>query len=61
MKVTGIAPDNAEYFKDLVPDGALDDGNIFWLGAVAPDGTACAVLGAGVIEDIAYIEVSISS
>ena len=56
MKVTGIAPDNAEYFKDLVPDGALEDENIFWLGAVAQDGAACAVLGAGVIEDIAYID-----
>jgi GNAT superfamily N-acetyltransferase len=56
MKVTGIAPDNAEYFINLVPDGALDDENIFWLGAVAQDGTACAVLGAGVIEDIAYID-----
>ncbi len=56
MKVTGIAPDNAEYFRDLVPEGALDDENLFWLGAVAPDGTACAVLGAGVIEDIAYID-----
>lgn len=45
MKVTDIATDNAEYFEYLVPEGALEDENILWLGAIAADGTACAALG----------------
>ena len=56
MRVTGIAPDNAEYFEELVPGGALDDEDLFWLGAIAEDGAACAVMGAGVYEDMAYID-----
>lgn len=56
MQVTDIAPDNAVYFADLVPWGALVDENIFWLGAIAGDGTACATLGAGVYGDSAFID-----
>ncbi len=54
--ITNIAPDNAEFFENLVPEGALDDENLLWLGAVAADGTACAVLGAGIYDELAYIE-----
>lgn len=56
MKVTVIGPENSGYFEDLVPEGSLGDENLFWLGAIAGDGTACAVLGAGLYEDMAYIE-----
>ncbi len=56
MRVTDIAPDNAEYFESLAPEGALADDNLIWLGAVAGDGTACAVLGVGVYEESAYID-----
>lgn len=55
-KITGIAADNIEYFEDLAPEGALTDGSLFWLGAIAGDGTACAVLGAGLYGDMAYID-----
>ncbi len=55
MKVTDIAPDNAAFFENIVPDGALEDENLFWLGAIAGDGTACAVLGCGICEEMAYI------
>ncbi|MCR5410701.1 MAG: hypothetical protein K6E90_06955 [Lachnospiraceae bacterium] len=56
MRVTGISEDNIEFFEDLAPDGALKDRDIFWLGAIAGDGTACAVLGAGVYGGMAYID-----
>lgn len=56
MKITDIAADNAEYFEYLVPEGALENENIFWLGAIAGDGTACAALGIGIYEEMAYIE-----
>ena len=56
MKVTEITSDNAEYFEDLIPEGYLENENLLWLGAIAGDGTACAVLGSGVYEDMAYIE-----
>ncbi len=56
MNVTSIAKDNADYFEDLVPEGAFKNENLFWLGAVAGDGTACAVLGSGIYGDMAYID-----
>lgn len=56
MKVTGIASDNIEFFEELAPEGAMKDKELFWLGAIAGDGTACAVLGAGIYGDMAYID-----
>ena len=38
MNVTSIAKDNVIYFENLVPEGALNDENLLWLGAVAADG-----------------------
>ncbi len=56
MRVTDIAPDNAEYFEDLVPEWGFENENLFWLGAIAGDGTACAVLGVGICDEAAYID-----
>lgn len=56
MNVTSIAKDNAIYFENLVPEGALNDENLLWLGAVAADGTACSALGIGIVDEMVYIE-----
>lgn len=37
-------------------NGGVENENLFWLGAIAGDGTACAVLGVGVYEEVAYID-----
>lgn len=56
MKVTRITTDNAEYFEDLIPKELLENEDLFWLGAIAGDGTPCAVTAVGVYEEMAYIE-----
>ena len=56
MKVTYITSDNAEYFEGLAPNELLYEENLVCLGAIANDGTACAVLAVGIYEDAAYIE-----
>ena len=56
MKVTSILSDNVDYFKELAPEGILEDRNLFCLGAIANDGTACSVLAVGIYEGAAYIE-----
>lgn len=56
MKVTYITPGNAEYFEGLAPEGTLRDENLFCLGAIAKDGTACGVLVTGIYGETAYIE-----
>ena len=43
MKVTTISEDNVEFFKELAPEGTLEDQNLFCLGAIANDETACAL------------------
>ncbi len=56
MDVTRITTDNAEFFEDLVPEGSFGDEGLLWLGAVAEDGSACAVLGGGVHEEMGFID-----
>ena len=56
MKVTTIAADNAGFFEDLAPEGALTDENLFCMGAIANDGAACAVLVAGIHDEAACLE-----
>ncbi len=56
MKVTRVTEENAAYFEDLAPSGALGNEHLLWLGAIAGDGTACALLAAGICEDAAYID-----
>ena len=56
MKSTYITDENVEYFEELAPKGLLRDENMFCLGGIANDGTACAVLITGIYEDTAYIE-----
>lgn len=56
MKMTRITTDNAEFFEDLIPEDLFEDENLFWLGAIAGDGTPCAVIAVGVYEEMAYIE-----
>ncbi len=56
MKVTYITSDNAEYFEGLAPVELLYEKNLVCLGAIANDGTACAVLAVGIYGETAYIE-----
>ncbi len=56
MKVTYITPGNADYFEGLAPGEILKDEDLVCLGAIAKDGTACAVLATGIYEETAYIE-----
>ena len=56
MKVTYITSDNAEYFEGLAPNELLYEENLVCLGAIANDGTACAVLAVDIFEDAVYIE-----
>ncbi len=56
MDITRITPANSEYFEELVPDGGFEDEELVWLGAVAEDGAACAVLGGGIQEGMGFID-----
>ncbi len=56
MDVTRITPANAGFFEDIVPSGSFGDDGLLWLGAIAEDGTACAALGGGILEDMAFID-----
>ncbi len=56
MKVTYITSDNVDYFEELAPEGILRDENLFCLGAIANDGTACAIIATHIYEKAAYIE-----
>ncbi len=56
MNITRITPANAEYFELLAPEGGFDDKELVWLGAIAKDGTACAVLGGGICEGMGFID-----
>lgn len=56
MKVTYITPDNSDYFEGLASRETLEDERLVCLGAIAKDGTACAVLATGIYEETAYIE-----
>ena len=56
MDITRITPDNAEFFEDLVPGGSFGDEGLFWLGAIAEDKAACAVLGGGVYDEMGFID-----
>ena len=56
MDVTRITPANAGYFEELAPEGSFEDEELVWLGAVAEDGAACAVLGGGVQEGMGFID-----
>ena len=56
MDVTRITPANAGYFEELAPEGSFEDEELVWLGAVAEDGAACAVLGGGLQEGMGFID-----
>lgn len=56
MRVTNISDDNIDYFRELAPEEDFENENLIWLGVVDSDGTACGVIGAGVFEELAYID-----
>ncbi len=56
MKVTRITPENSAFFEELAPEGLFEDDDLFLMGAISGDGTACAVLATGVYGNMAYIK-----
>ncbi len=56
MEITRITAANADSFKELAPEGAFTDEELLWLGAVAEDGAACAVLGGGIHEGMGFVD-----